>query len=179
MEKHLRTIIATAVLILALSSTAGAGESETFDVTVSITASASISVTGGPINFGTMGVGSTDVSSSAITVTNDGSGSDQTYSVALVDPSGWTAVTAAPGFDEYRLSAAFDADGASITWSPTNHALTTTSTASSASKFAGDQSGTAVPYNETRSLYLQLETPSATASPSAKTIQVSITASVD
>jgi len=178
MKKYLGVMICVAAFMIFVSASAFAGNPESFNVTVSISTAASITVTGGPVSFGTMSTGSSLVSSSPVTVKNTGSGSSQTYSLSLSNPAGWSAVTTTPGFNEYRLSGAFDADG-TLTWDLANHALTTSSVASSAAKFAGDETGIGVPYNADRHLYLKMETPSGTSSPSQKTIQVTITAAID
>ena len=170
-------MIAIAMLV---STSAFAGNSATFDVTVSIAAAADITVTqGGPIAFGTMTTSDSSVSGNAIVIQNTGSGSNQTYSLSLVNPADWTAVTGAPGAEQYRLSAAFDSDGAGISWSDTNHPLTTDAQTATGTKFAGDQTGAGVAYNELRNLYVQLETPQATSTSDQQAISVTITAQVD
>ena len=177
--KKLLGIIISAVIAVAVSSTGVfAANSATINVTVSIAEEASISVTGGPVDFGAMKIGGSGVSASAVVIKNNGSGGNETYSLSLINPSGWTATTTAPGLDQYRLSCAFDATG-TVTWNPANHALIASSQASTATKFAGSETGTAVPYNADRHLYLKLETPSATSSSGSKTIQIVVTASVD
>jgi hypothetical protein len=178
MKKWLGIIVSAGMFVMVLSAGAFAASSATINVTVSIAQEASISVTGGPVDFGAMKIGGSAVSSTAVVVKNTGSGANETYSLSLVNPSGWTAVTTAPGIDQYRLSSAFDATG-TVTWNPVNHALTTSSQASTTTKFAGSETGTAVPYNADRHLYLKLETPSATSSSGSKTIQAVIIASVD
>lgn len=179
MKRHLFTIISVMTLVMGVSTSALAENPATFMVTVSIAAEANIDVIqGGPIVFGIMNTGDSEISDSAIVIRNSGSGGNQTYSLALTNPAVWTAVTTTPGMDEYRLSAAFDSDG-NLTWNPANHALTTSSVASTATKFAGDETGRGVPYNAIRHLYTKMETPSMTSSASEKSIQVTITASVD
>jgi len=173
--------IAIATLIATPSLMAADTDAESFNVTVSIAEDAGISISGGSIDFGQMSVGSEATSDSPVTVTNDGSGSNQTYSLNLTNPSGWTAVTAEPAIDQYRLQAAFDADG-TLTWTPANHALTTAAVTSTGTKFAGSETadtGAGVVYAATRKLWLRLKTPSKTASTSEKTIAVTITATVD
>jgi len=180
MRKYVRIIIGAMMLIILIPVDAFAGNSASFDVKVSVAAAADVTITAGtPVDFGTMGFGAAKVSGTAVEIKNSGSGSNQTYSVQLANPSGWTAVATAPGADQYRLSAAFDADGSGITWDAAKHAVSTTSAAASATKFAGDQTGTAVPYNATRKLYFQMETPSRTSSPGAKVAAITITATVD
>ena len=179
MKKCLLVIIGVVSLMITFSTAALAENPATFVVTVAIATEASIDVIqGGPIDFGIMSTGDSAVSGSAVVVRNSGSGGNQTYSLALINPTSWTAVTTTPGAEEYRLSGAFDSDGV-VTWNPVNHALTTSSVASTGTKFAGDETGTGVSYNADRHLYLKMETPSTTLSPSEKSIQVTITASVD
>ena len=146
----------------------------TIDVTVTVQ-SLSVSATG-PIAFGTVTSGSVTVNSTASTVTNDGNVTE-TYSLNLTNPGGWTAVQAAPGSEEYCLSAQFNSiEPTAVSFTYTNHALSTTSTACSASKFAGDQTGLSVPATETRSLWFKFEAPSNTTVTSEQTIVVTVTA---
>lgn len=156
-----------------------AAVSEIFEVQVSIAAAASISLSGGPINFGTMSVNTSSVSTNAVTIKNNGTGSNQTYSLSITNPTGWTAVTdTAPGFNQYRMFAAFDGDG-TIEWNNANHSVSTSPTAASATKFKGDQTGTGVSWDQERKLYVKLETPQATNSQGVKAIPVTVTATVD
>ena len=179
MGKWLSVIIGVVAMITVASAGAFAANSATVDVTVSIAQEASISVTGGPVAFGAMKIGDSAVSTAPVTVKNNGSGASETYSLYLNNPSGWTAVITAPGVDQYRLSCAFNADNNVASWAPANYALTTSSQTATVSKFAGNETGAGVPYNADKHLYMKLETPSATTSSSAKTIQVVIVAVVD
>ena len=176
--KNLLMIIISVMIVMAFCGSAFAANSATINVTVSIAQEASISVTGGSVDFGAMKIGGSSVSTLAVIVQNNGLGGNQTYSLSLINPSDWTAVTTVPGVDQYRLSSAFDATG-TVTWNPTNHALSASSQASTATKFAGSETGIAVPFNAARHLYLKLETPSATSSSGSKTMQILVTASVD
>lgn len=179
MKRYLWVMIGMVLLMTAISAPAFAANPATFNVTISIAESADITVVqGGPVSFGVKNINDSAVSAAAIIIKNSGSGSAQTYSLKLTDPSDWTAVTTAPGFNEYRLSGAFDSVGTVSTWGAA-HALTTTSVPASVTQFAGNQTGLSVPYGEERKLWLKIETPAGTSSPSAKTIQVGITATVD
>ena len=179
MKKWLGTIISAVVVVGVFSTGAFAANTASFNVTISIAAAADITVVaGGPVDFGVKSVNSSAVSTAPVTIKNTGSGSTETYSLNLTDPTVWKSVITAPGFDQYRLSAAFDNAGTGITWGA-NQALTTTSVAASATQFAGNQSGLAVPYNSQVSIWLKMETPTGTSSPSQKTIAVTITATVD
>ncbi len=179
MKKYLWIIIGVMSLMMAVSVPAFAANTASFNVTISIAAAADITVvTGGPVDFGVKNANSSAVATNPITIKNTGSGSTQTYSIKLTDPSGWTAVTTAPAFDQYRLSAAFDSAGTGITWGVT-HAITASSVAASATQFAGNQTGTGVAYNADRKIWLKIETPNGTSSPAQKTIAVTLTATVD
>lgn len=178
MKKYLWLTAGIVWLIGLVSTGAFAADTATLNVTIAIAASADITVQGGAIDFGVKGTGSSTVASAPIIVKNTGSGSNQTYSLKLIDPAGWTSVMSVPGFDQYRLSAAFDSDGAAITWGD-NCVLTTNSVAASATQFAGDQTGKSVAYNAERKLWLSIDAPLGTSSPSQKTIQVVLVATVD
>ena len=165
--------------LIALLGTLGAvpafaANPATISVTVTIQ-NLSVSATG-PIAFGTVTAGSQTVSSSASTVTNDGNVSE-TMSISLTNPGGWTAVQAAPGAEEYALLAQFNSSAptaASFTYS--DHALTTSSVASSATKFAGNQTGVSIAAAGTRSLWFRFNAPTSTSVTTQQTISVTVTA---
>lgn len=154
--KKLLLAITVAAFVLSIAATGYAGPSGTVDVLVTIEKAISINVGGGPINLGSMGVGVTAFSSSAITVTNDGSGADETISVVVTDPAGWTAGEAGP--EQYKLSIQVSADGLGPTWS----------LPASVSE--------ALAYGETKKLWLKFEAPTTTAVTSQQTIQLMINA---
>ncbi len=146
----------------------------TINVTVTVQ-NISVSATG-PIAFGTVNTASTTVNSTASTVTNDGNVTE-TYSLNLTDPGGWTAVQAAPVAEEYCLSAQFNStEPTAVSFTYTDHALSTSSTACTASKFAGDQTGVSVAASATRSLWFKFEAPSSTVVVTEQTIVVTVTA---
>jgi hypothetical protein len=165
----------TALFTLAAAGAAFAANPSNISVTVTIQ-NLSVSTTG-PIDFGVVTAGSATVSTGSSTVTNDGN-VDETYSLNLTDPGGWTGVQALPGSEEYCLSAMFNsAQPASGTFTYADHALSTVSTQCSASEFAGDQDGVSVPATAARSLWFKFEAPSATAVTTQQTIVVTVTAS--
>lgn len=177
--KHVRTAIVRGVICLAALgiwvTTVGANPAPTINVTVTIQ---NVSVTAsGPIAFGVVLAGSTTVSSSHSDVVNDGNVTE-TYSLKLTNPGGWTAKQAAPGVAEYCLSAQFNSDDAG-TFSYLDHALTTTDSTCSASKFAGDETGLSVVKTGARSLWFKFQAPSSTTVWTEQTITVTITATAD
>ena len=147
----------------------------TITVTVTIQ-NLSVSATG-PIAYGTVTASSITVSSSASTVTNDGNVTE-TYSLDVTDPGGWTAVQAAPAAEQYALHAQFNSaapTAASFVYA--DHALSTTSTACSATKFAGDETGLSVAAAATRSLWFKFEAPTSTVVTAQQSIVITVTAS--
>lgn len=167
--------LAFAILFL-FASSVYAASSDSVTVKVTITPSISVNITESTLALGSIAAGSTKLSATAVTVNNDGSGISETYSLSLTNPSGWTASQTAAGSETYVLNAAFDADGAGITWSEANHALSTTATAASLTKFAGDQTGISVPYNSVRKLWFQFKAPTATSVSAEQSIVVTVTA---
>jgi len=156
MMKKILSIIAIAALILSTATFGYSAPSGVVNVTVTIEKTLSIDITGGPIDLGTLGVGETAVSASAINIANDGSGAEETLTLSVSDPAGWTQGT--PGVETYRISFQFSADGQGATW------LDAGSVSESLS------------YNETKNLWIQLETPTATSVVTQQTIPVTITA---
>lgn len=172
-------VISMALLSLAVPK-AEAANPVSFDITVTVVHTLSVEYDSGDVttyaslnaNIG----GATVETTGGITITNNGSGLNETYSLNLTEPSGWTSSTTAAGVDTYVLNAAFDADGTGITWLAANHALTTSPVASDATKFAGDQTGLSVLYNAERELWFQLVPPTSTTQTGTKSISITITA---
>jgi hypothetical protein len=167
------SLVAVACLILVPAS-AQAALSATIDVTVTIQ-NLSVSATG-PIAFGVVTAASQTVSTLASTVTNDGNVTE-TYSLNLTDPAGWTAVSAAPGVDEYALLSIFNvAQPAVGDFNYADHALTTLPVSSSATQFAGTQSGLSLAAGTISSLWLRFDAPTSTLVTTQQTIVLTITA---
>jgi hypothetical protein len=161
-------------VLFSFASVVHAANPATINVTVTIQ-NLSVSATG-PIAFGTVVASSVTVSTDSSHVINDGNVTE-TYWLMLADPAGWTAVQAAPGAEEYCLSAQFNASqptAGSFTYA--NHALSTTSTACSGTKFAGDQTGLSVAVSGVRYLWFKFEAPTSTTVTTEQTIVVTLTA---
>ncbi len=175
MRKLLGTMLIASALVIGAAPMAMAANPATISVTVTIQ-NLSVSASG-PVAFGTVVAGTQTVSTSGSTVLNDGNVTE-TYSLSLTNPGGWTATQAAPGAEEYALNAQFNSaapTGASFGYA--NHALSTLSTAASATKFAGNQTGLSVPVSSSRSLWFRFDAPSSTAVTTQQTISVTLTAS--
>lgn len=175
MNKALKIFLGlSTILLFNLADIAQAINPATISVTVTIQ-NLSVAATG-PIAFATVTAGSQTVSGSASTVTNDGNVTE-TYSLSLTDPAGWTAVQAAPAANQYALLARFNSAAPLATdFNYTDHALTTTSTASSGTQFAGTQTGLSVATLGTRSLWFRFNAPSSTGVTTQQTITVTVTA---
>ncbi len=163
-----------ACLFFCVANVGWAANPATINVTVTIQ---NLSVSAdGPIALGTVLLGSSTVAADSSHVINDGNISE-TFSLNLANPAGWTAVQAAPGADEYVLSAQFNATSpTAISFTYANHALTTSSVAASGTKFAGDQTGLSVAASGVRYLWFKFEAPSSTATYTQQTIVVTLTA---
>jgi len=174
-----KVVGAITALVLALSTipggTARAGNPATISVTVTIQ-NLSVSAVGS-IAFGTVTAGSENVSSSGSTVTNDGNVSE-TLSLSLTNPATWTAVQAAPSAaEEFALLAKFSSSAPTpASFAYADHALSTTSVGSSATKFAGNQTGLSVAAGKTRSLWFRFNAPTSTSVTTQQTITVTVTA---
>ena len=171
------TFLLLAVMLgLSVAGAAHAGNPATITVTVTIQ-NLSVS-TSGAIAFGTVVSGSSSVSGSASTVTNDGNVTE-TYSLSLTNPASWTADQAAPAVAEhYALLAEYNSSApAANTFSYANHALSTSSVASSGTKFAGDETGLSVAVSGVRHLWFRFDAPTSTAVTTQQSITVTVTAS--
>lgn len=177
MKKIVPFFIRGIICFLALvfwNSTIQAANPATINVTVTIQ-NLSVSATG-PIAFGTVTASSVTVSTDSSRVVNDGNVTE-TYSLMLTNPAGWTAVQAAPASEQYCLSAKFNSSKpTSVSFTYADHALSTTSTACSASKFAGDQTGLSVAVSGARYLWFKFEAPTSTTVTTQQTIVVTVTA---
>jgi len=177
MKKAILLLLKGTICFLAVvfwTSAIRAANPATINVTVTIQ-NLSVSATG-PIAFGTVVASSLTVSSDSSRVVNDGNVTE-TFWLMLTNPGGWTAVQAAPVAEQYCLSAQFNSNKpTAVSFTYANHALSTTSTASSASKFAGDQTGLSVSATGGRNLWLKFEAPSSTTVTTQQTIVVTVTA---
>jgi hypothetical protein len=177
MQKKLSHLAVATVLALALlvpASQAFAAVSDTVSITVTISATVSVDIAEGSYDFGSLAIGATQTSASSLTLTNDGSGIDETYSLNCSDTADWTAGSS-PAADTFVLSAQFNSV-APASFDAVNDVLSTTPVAASGTLFAGDETGASVPYNEVRNLWLQIQTPTTTAATAQQAITLTVTA---
>jgi len=171
----MRKVLLGLLMAVMCMGLAHAASSDTIAVKVTIIASLSVDITESELSLGSVNVGTTTASPTAITVTNNGSGVAETYSLSLTNPSGWTASQTAAGSEAYVLNAAFNSDD-SVTWDNAAHALSVAPVVSTADKFAGDQTGAAVPHGAVRNLWFQFLSPTATGVTDEQSITVTVTA---
>lgn len=165
---------AAGVMVLILVSGVHAVNPANINVTVTVQ-SLSVSASG-PIAFGTVSTGSSTVADDSSHVVNDGNIAE-TYSISLANPAGWTAVQAAPGDEEFVMSVMFNGAQPLVgDFTYADHALTTSSVASSGTKFAGDQTGLSVAASGIRYLWFKFEAPANTVVTAEQTIVVTVTA---
>lgn len=175
MKRITRSVVTGACLVLVAMWAQGAHAANPATISVTVTIqNLSVSATG-PIAFGTVLASSETVNSSASTVTNDGNVTE-TYDIKLTNPGGWTATSAAPGSETYRLSAQFNATEPTAVSFAADHDLTTTDQTSSATIFAGGQTGLSVAAAATRSLWFKFEAPTSTTVTTEQDITVTVTA---
>ncbi|MFH2138357.1 MAG: carboxypeptidase-like regulatory domain-containing protein [Candidatus Omnitrophota bacterium] len=121
-----------------------------------------------PGNIATMSSGQ------EIVVSNIGWETNQTYSLMVVNPSGWTVSQTSVGSDKYILNASFAENPLTINWNEANHALSTEAQKATNTKFAADQTGVNVAPNEERTLWLQFKAPTSTTITQQQEIEVII-----
>lgn len=176
MIKKLGILFMVVAICVLMNGVAFAASSDTLAITVTVSSTLGVSISESTIDLGSVGIGTTTQSLNGVTITNTGSGIDETFELNLTDPTGWTASQTVAGTDIYVLNAAFDGDGTGIAWSEANHALSTTPVSSSITKFAGDQNAVNVPYNETRKLWFQFKSPTQSSVTTQQTITLTVTA---
>ena len=138
-------------------------------------------------DFGALVLATTDNLSSSATVTNDGN-IVSTWALRVSANDGvWTAATGVqvPAADRYKLMALFDdptVGGAPVTanFDTTNDVLVSAGpglgTLSSATNYAGDQSGEAVTVGATRGLWFRLDMPTSSSVSTQRSFTVEIEA---
>jgi hypothetical protein len=177
MQKKMPILAVATVLALSLlmpASQAFAAPTDTVSITVTISATVSVDIAEASYDFGSLSIGATQISATSLTLTNDGSGIDETYSLSCSDTADWTAGSGAAA-DTFVLSAQFNSV-APVSFDAVNDVLSTTPVAASGTLFAGDETGVSVPYNDVRNLWLQIQTPTTTAATGQQAITLTVTA---
>ena len=159
-----RSILAAGLLVLGLGVMKEAQAANPDTMTVSVTPSVTYSVAITSVNssgyqFGTVALGATTVSTSAIVLTNNGNVSEY-FSMAMGNTSGsWVPVTGSPGTDQFRMIPYLNATQVSSSTFVTGDAITTTQPGTAASSY--NQASTKTNVNATKNLWLRLDMPTA------------------
>lgn len=148
------------------------------DVYAQITGTLSLTVVSATYyDFGAVTGGSTTVSTTTFDISHSGTGLTETFNISLANPAGWTAVTTgAPGLDQFELDAQLNFPGAPGAWTSANHAISTVSTAATASKFAGNQTGMTLAPGNVRNMWVRFLAPTSTTVVTKQRIVVTISA---
>ena len=136
-------------------------------IIVTITGATGVAIDG-TIDLGSVNPGG-NVEGGTLTVTNTGTAVEDFW-LSVSGLAGWTLITSgAPQHNQYKLYAAFDANGEAIPWSDANHALSNVPEICTATRFAGnDSNGIGVAIGGTRSLYVNFFSPSSTSATEQK-----------
>ncbi|MBI5116958.1 hypothetical protein HZA56_10845 [Candidatus Poribacteria bacterium] len=168
-------LAAVTTIWIGLTNNVFAASSDTVNITVTISQTIGVDITETSYNFGTLATSVTSTSASSLTVTNTGSGANETYSLNCSNTANWTAGSS-PATNVFVLSAKFNSIA------PTSFVagdiLSTTPVASDGTHFAGNETGSSVPYQAVRHLWLQLKTPTSTSASAQQTIVLTITGSI-
>ncbi|MDD5131449.1 MAG: fibronectin type III domain-containing protein [bacterium] len=116
-----------------------------------------ILVEGDVIDLGTMAAGATKTGG-PITVTNIG-GVPMTTSLSVTNPAGWTADSNNTTANHYILLGAFGSSEGAVFWTVATQVMSSTAVRSTATRFAGDQSGANIPVDGVRKLYIRFTAP--------------------
>lgn len=180
-----KTLIGLLALVMVSGFVALGQAAPSANVTVSVTITTALDITvdsGGTINFGSMDPGDAEsVNATPTVIRNSGSGANQTYTMYVTSPGGWS-IADTVAHNTYLLEAAVnDAEPASGDFDTLDNLLAegagSTKTCSAAvHSIDGDPNGANVPYNETRSIYFNFQPPSTSSLTGVQNITVTIAA---
>lgn len=126
------------------------------------------------LNIGSINVNSEIVISTSIILTNPGCLGTFRVKVTTVTPGSTWVPAAIPGADQFTVSALFNSVQPGAGDFIPSDTLTDVAADSTATKFAGDQNGAAVPANESRLLWFKLAMPSTVSTTEDQDIRVTI-----
>ena len=173
--KKLMLLAVIGLLFCAANAFAACTTEQCVTITVTIGQCAAISIDSTTWTGISINAGETSVIATGINVTNIGSGIPVQLAMRATNAScagseTWT-LNGTAGTETYALWAQFNTDPpAGDSWNQANMALTNSNQVSTGEKFAGDETGVNVPFNNSRKLWLQLYAPIATAQTSQQTI---------
>ena len=165
MNRHMKRILAMGFMAMSVGWLAGKAQAASTDtITISVTPNAAYGVaisspyTGG-FSFGTVNFNATTQSTSAITVTNNGSIYEY-FGISVSNTSGgWTPVATAASTDTFRLSALLNGGGIPAIGSASFSALSNNPPATANGNYGQVAKTSPTTGNNTQSLWLKLEMP--------------------
>ena len=179
--KRFRLILVSLVAVAGVMGLAYGGNTDSLDIKVTLATDIEVNIVETEYNFQTLAGGETSVSGIARTVQNTSTSNREDWELKLADSADWTAITqGTPGEDQFLLMAQFGTSAGS--WTSANHALSTTSTDCSVSKFGNGtygECGLDVANSGQRSLWFRITMPSYSGkTPAEQTIPVTVTAKI-
>jgi len=178
--KRLIGFLVSVMVVAGVIGLAYGGSTDSISIKVTLASNIEVNIQETEYNFGTLIGGATSVSGSAVTVQNTSTSNREDWELKLTNSTDWTAIqTGTPVADQFMLMAGFGASAP--TWSSTDHALSTTSTDCSVSKFGNTvygQCGLDISTSATRSLWFRITMPSESVHVSEETIPVTVTAKI-
>ena len=158
MRKTLLAFTMVSLMVLVAGTVAEAAQSENVSIAVRVAPALSVSLSSGSIDLGSVTAGSTTVTSDALTVTNNGSGVAEVFTLSHSSAGDWTSGTTA-GDETYVLNAAFADTAAGATWAHVNSVI----------------SGSTA-YDASQKLWFQFKAPISTDSTAQQSITVTVNA---
>ena len=180
--KRFRVILVSLVAVAGVMGLAYGGNTDSLNIKVTLATNVEVNIVETEYNFQTLAGGETSVSGpSGVTVQNTSTSNREDWELKLADSADWTAITqGTPGEDQFLLMAQFGASAGA--WTSANHALSTTSTDCSVSKFGNNtygECGLDVSKSGSRSLWFRITMPSYSGkTPAEQTIPVTVTAKI-
>jgi len=160
---------------------------QTANITVTVTVRyISVAVSPNSYDFGFVDAGTYTVSSSSITVTNDGNDTEDFKLQITTSPTAWTVVEtdADPGNEEYKLLGLFnssqptsaDITGDAVGEGTDDIIFESAQKNCDTTNFAGDQDGDDVPASGSINLWFEFGAPSSTTETGQQSIVVTVSA---
>lgn len=177
MNKKMLAMVVLGLGLVGFGKSASAANFASASVKVTLTGTLSMSIVGSTFTtLSAVAPGGSAIATSSITVLNDSAGIVETFTLKSFDSTPWTLVNT-PGFNQFAMQAVFNTVApAEATFVVGDDSLTTADKVSTATVFAGNQSGAAVPPGQARGLWVRFQAPTSTTSFGSRELTISIVA---
>jgi hypothetical protein len=176
MNKKVLAVAILGLAVLGFGRVASAANFASASVQVTVSGTLSMSIVGSTYTtIASVAPGGSSISGAAINVLNDSVGVIETFSLKSFDSVPWT-IAAAPGTNQFTLQALFNTAAPVAADFVAGDVLTLVDKASTATVFAGTQSGLAVAPGASRNLWFRFQAPTSTSSFGSRDLTVSIVA---